>query len=117
MADKFNNYIKFVVSESLQKTDWKNSIVINAGIIEEIKRLKEKQGKDILVLGSYKLAQLLEKENLVDEYKIYIYPLTLGKGKRLFEEGSPAQNFKLIRSRTFSCGAIAAVGIYSSRDA
>lgn len=109
MADRFNNYIKFVVSGSLKKTDWKNSIIISENISDEIKKLKQKPGKDILILGSYKLSQLLDKEQLVDEYKLYIYPLTLGKGKRLFEEGSTGQNFKLLSSRTFTSGAIAMV--------
>jgi dihydrofolate reductase len=109
MADSFNNNVKYVVSDSLQKTEWNNSIIIKGNIIEEIKRLKEKPGKNIIVLGSYKLAQLLDKEKLVDEYRLTIYPLTLGKGKRLFEEGSAEHSFKLIDARTFTSGAIRAV--------
>ena len=109
MADNFNNYTKYVVSESLQTTNWNNSIIIKDDIAEEVKRIKEKPGKNIILLGSYKLAQFLNEKNLVDEFKLLIYPLTLGRGKRLFEEGSTGQNLKLIKARTFTCGAIAAV--------
>jgi len=93
----------------LQTTKWNNSIIIKDDIAEEVKRIKEKPGKNIILLGSYKLAQFLNEKNLVDEFKLLIYPLTLGRGKRLFEEGSTGQNLKLIEARTFTCGAIAAV--------
>jgi dihydrofolate reductase len=109
MADKFNNHPKHVVSATLQKAEWNNSAIINGNVVEEIKKIKEQSGKNILVLGSYELVQTLMRENLVDEYKLYIYPLTLGTGKRLFEEGTIRQTLKLINTQVFSNGAIALV--------
>lgn len=103
MADWFNSVCKNVVSTTLRKTEWNNSSIIHSS--EEIKKNKSQKGKDILVLGSYQLVQELIKENLVDEFKLYIYPLTLGKGKRLFEAG---QKLKLISALVFSSGVIRA---------
>ena len=107
MADMFNSFPKHVVSTSLQKAEWNNSAIINANVSTEIKTMKDKQGKNILVFGSYKLLQTLMTENLIDEYKIYVYPLTLGTGKRLFEEGAAGQNFKLIASKSFATEVLA----------
>lgn len=107
MADYFNTLSKYVVSSSLQKAEWNNSLVINTDAAKEIKKLKESHGKDILVLGSYKLLQTLSNNHFVDEYKLYIYPLTLGSGKRMFEEGASAQKLKLISSKSFATGVIA----------
>lgn len=112
MADKFNNLPKHVVSTTLQKAEWNNSAIINANVSEEIKKIKESRiagGKNILVWGSHTLVQTLMRDNLVDEYKLYVYPLTLGTGKRLFEEGTVGQTLKLINARIFSTGAIAMV--------
>lgn len=112
MADRFNNLPKHVVSTTLQKAEWNNSAIINANAGEEIKKLKKSRlagGKNILVWGSHKLVQTLMRDNLVDEYKLYIYPLTLGTGKRFFEEGTAGQTLKLINTRIFSTGAIAMV--------
>jgi len=112
MADMFNNLPKHVVSTTLQKAEWNNSVIINGNVIGEIKKIKGSRNsgrKNILVLGSYELAQTLIRENLVDEYKLYIYPLTLGTGKRLFDEGAIGQTLKLINTQVFSSGAVALV--------
>lgn len=109
IADKFNNLPKHVVSTTLQKAEWNNSAIINANVSEEIKKIKEQSEKNILVWGSHKLVQTLMRDNLVDEYKLYVYPLTLGTGKRLFGEGTVGQTLKLINTRIFSTGAIAMV--------
>ncbi len=107
MADYFNQLPKLVVSASLQKPEWNNTTVISTNGVEEITKLKQQPGKNILVLGSYKLAQTLLSENLIDEYKLYLYPLTLGKGKRLFEQGSAQQTLKLIAAKQFASGVLA----------
>lgn len=109
MADKFNNLPKHVVSTTLQIAEWNNSAIINANVSEEIKKIKAQSGKNILVWGSHKLVQTLMRDNLVDEYKLYVYPLILGTGKRLFEEGTAGQTLQLINARIFSAGAIAMV--------
>lgn len=109
MADKFNNLPKYVVSTTLQKAEWNNSAIINVNVIEEIKKLKDQSGKNILVWGSNALVQTLMRDKLVDEYKLYVYPLTLGTGKHLFEKGNTAQTLKLINTRIFPTGVIALI--------
>jgi len=106
MADYFNNLPKLVVSSSLQTPAWNNTTVIKGSTMVEIRKLKERPGKNILVFGSYQLVQTLRKENLVDEYKLYVYPLVLGKGKRLFEQGE--QTLRLITAKQFASGVISA---------
>jgi dihydrofolate reductase len=108
MADNFNNLPKLVISTTLQKPEWNNTTIINVTAIGEIKKLKKQSGKSILVFGSYKLVQALLSENLIDEYKLYLYPLTLGNGKRLFEQGAAGQTLKLIVAKQFASGVIAA---------
>jgi dihydrofolate reductase len=108
MADYFNNLPKIVISASLQKSEWSNTKIVNAASHAKIQKLKEQAGKNILVVGSYKLVQTLMLENLIDEYKLYLYPLTLGNGKRLFEQGALAQTLKLIIATQFASGVIAA---------
>lgn len=104
MADYFNTLPKLVVSSTLQKPEWNNTTIIRASDIEEIKK---QSGKNILVFGSYKLAQTLMRENLIDEYKLYVYPLTLGSGKRLFERGTAEQTLKLITAKQLASGVVA----------
>ena len=107
MADKFNQLTKYVVSTSLQKADWNNSVVVKENAVKAIEVLKMQQGKNIILFGSYRLLQTLMQEHLVDEYKVYVYPLTLGTGRRLFEHGAPAQTFKLMSAKSFASGVIA----------
>ncbi len=83
-ADKMNNMTKYVVSGTLEHATWKNTHVINKDIVGEISRLKATPGGDILVAGSAKLVNLLLQHNLVDEIRLMVYPVILGKGKRLF---------------------------------
>lgn len=84
MADCLNMLPKLLISSSPDTPTWNNTTILRANAMDEIKKLKEQPGKNIIALGSYKLVQTLITEGMVDEYKLYIYPLTLGKGKRLF---------------------------------
>ncbi len=104
MAEYFNNIPKLVVSSTLQKPEWHNTTIIRVTDIEEIKK---QSGKNILVFGSYELVQTLMRENLIDEYKLYVYPLTLGNGRRLFEQGTAEQTLKLIAAKQFASGVVA----------
>ncbi len=108
MADLFNNLPKLVISTTLKKAEWNNTTIKSGYTIEEIMKLKEQPGQNIHLIGSYKLVQNLMSENLIDEYKLYLYPLTLGKGKRLFEQEAAEQNLKLIVAKQFASGVIAA---------
>ena len=83
-ADKMNSMPKYVVSTTLGKPAWNNSTLIKENAAEEIKKLKDSEGGDILVAGSGELIQMLIEHDLIDEYRLLVYPLVLGKGKKLF---------------------------------
>jgi dihydrofolate reductase len=108
-ADYFNNVRKYVVSETLEEPlEWNNSTLIKDNIVEQITNLKRQEGKDIAVHGSATLVQTLMRHDLVDGYRLLVYPVVLGKGKRLFGEEIPA-TLNLLRSRSFSSGVVALV--------
>jgi len=106
-----NEGAKYVFSKSMKKSDpivtgWKNSVVIKK--VADIKKLKNSEGPDIQVWGSSRLVQLLLKNDLVDELRLKIHPLTLGKGKKLFDNGTIATAFTLIESIVTPSGVIIA---------
>jgi dihydrofolate reductase len=108
-ADYFNSVRKYVVSKSLEESlEWNNSTLIKNDIAEEITTLKQQDGKDITVHGSATLVQTLMQNDLVDRYRLLVYPVIVGKGKRLFHEGIPA-SLKLLESRSFTSGVAALV--------
>src|SRR3954451_20004600 len=94
-ADKFNNMQKYVVSTTLEDPEWNNSTVIKDNVAEEVSKLKEQPGGDILVNGSVQLIQTLIDHGLVDEYRLMVFPVIIGAGKRLFGETSEALPLKL----------------------
>ncbi len=97
---------KYVLSNKRKKSDWKNTVFLKS--VSDIKKLKKTKGSDIQVWGSGKLVQLLFKNDLVDELSLKIYPLTLGKGKSLFDNGPIPAAFKLVESSVTSTGVIIA---------
>lgn len=101
-----NEATKYVVSKTLQSSDWENSIFINDNVAEELKKLKEQNGPDLKVWGSGNLVQTLLKNDLVDELKLKIFPVTLGQGKRLFESGTIPAAFELTESKISPSGVI-----------
>jgi dihydrofolate reductase len=107
MADHLNNVAKVVMSTTLQTPEWNNSTVIQTDAVDAIEQLKRQPGKNIIVLGSHRLVQTLMQQNAIDEYKLYLHPLTLGKGKRLFEHGMVEQSLKLVTARAMASGVIA----------
>jgi dihydrofolate reductase len=108
-ADYFNSVRKYVVSKTLEEPlEWSNSTLINDNVVEEITNLKQLDGKDITVHGSAALVQTLMQHDLVDRYRLLVYPVIVGKGKRLFEEGIPA-TLKLLESQSFSSGVVALI--------
>lgn len=101
-----NESTKYVVSNTLTKCDWENSILIKGDVVEEIKKLKIENGPDLQVYGSGNFIQTLLKNDLVDELWLKIFPVTLGSGKRLFAEGTIPAAFKLIDSKVSPSGVI-----------
>jgi dihydrofolate reductase len=107
-ADNLNNAKKYVVSRTLDKVDWDNSTLIKGDVVKEITRLKGFDGPELQVHGSSNLIQTLLKHNLIDELHMWIFPVAIGNGKRLFGEGTNPSGFKLLDSKTSSTGVIIA---------
>ena len=101
-----NDGTKYVMSKTMKKSDWKNSVFLKS--LADIKKLKNSEGSDIQVWGSGKLIQLLLKNDLVDELWLKIHPLTLGKGKKLFDNGTIPAAFTLTESTVTPSGVIIA---------
>jgi dihydrofolate reductase len=97
---------KYVVSSTLTKPLWDNTVVIKDNVVEELRRLKRQDGPALHVYGSSRLLQTLFKADLVDELWLKMFPITLGAGKRLFGEGNIPAAFKLTRSETTPSGVI-----------
>jgi dihydrofolate reductase len=101
-----NDVKKYVASSTIKKHEWKNSIFLKDNIVEELKKLKSQKGPDLQVHGSGNFIQTLLKNDLVDELWLKIFPITLGKGKRLFAEGTIPKSFKLIDTKVTPSGVI-----------
>jgi len=108
IAGKFNSAKKHVASTTLEKLDWNNSTLIKGNVVQEIQKLKRQNGPELQVYGSSNLIQTLLKHDLIDEFRLAIYPITLGMGKRLFGEGTIPAGLKLIDSKTSPTGVIVA---------
>jgi dihydrofolate reductase len=104
-ADRLNSLPKYVVSTTLERAEWYNSHLIRANVAEEVSRLRQQPGQDILVHGSPTLVQTLMQDDLVDEYRLLVFPVVLGSGKQLFKDGSKT-SLNLIESRAFSSGVV-----------
>ncbi len=105
-TDPLNNTRKYVVSTTLQDVEWQNSVLIKGDVAEEVAKLKQQPGKNIAVLGSGELVQTLIKNDLVDEYFLTVYPIVLGRGKRLFRAGDEVARLRLVESETTSTGGV-----------
>lgn len=101
-----NNITKYVASKTLQKTEWQNSILLEADTAEAVTKLKKESGGDIYMFGSGDLCQTLMRHHLIDEYFLKIYPITLGMGKRLFHSDGPKQDLKLLKSTVSKKGVV-----------
>ncbi|MBA3532023.1 MAG: dihydrofolate reductase [Ardenticatenales bacterium] len=104
-ADRMNSLPKVVASRTLETMEW-NASRIKGSIAEEVKRLKQQPGQNILLYGSGEFVQTLLDLDLVDEYRLLVYPVVLGKGKRLFKEGCHTA-LELAESKPFSSGVVA----------
>ena len=105
-ADKMNAMPKHVVSSTLRDPEWHNSEVLKGDVPQGVARLKEKEGGPILVVGSRTLVHTLMEHHLVDEYRIMIFPVVLGAGRRLFSETRDKTVLRLADTRAFSSGVV-----------
>lgn len=103
-----NKATKYVVSNTLKTHEWNKSIFISGDVVNEIKKLKQQDGPELQVHGSANLIQTLLAHDLVDEFWLKIFPVTLGPGKRLFDKGTIPASFELIESQSSPSGVIIA---------
>lgn len=108
IAGLFNQITKYVASRTKPKFSWQNSQWLGEDTVATLKKLKSEDGPDLLVQGSSELNQALWKNNLVDEFSLLIFPVVLGKGKRLFGDGVVPSGLKLVKSQTYPTGVIVA---------
>ena len=108
IADPFNKAKKYVVSNHQPKLTWEKSILVDGDVVAKLKELKQQDGPMLQVHGSAKLLQTLLKNDLVDELRLRIFPITLASGKRLFAEGTIPAAFELIDSKVIPSGVILA---------
>ncbi len=103
-ADKFNTMPKYVVSSTLEDPEWNNSSVLKGDVAEAVSKLKQGQDGDIVVHGSPQLVQTLLAHDLVDEFRLMVYPVVLGTGKRLFGDTSDKKRLRLADSKMVGDG-------------
>jgi len=108
IAGPFNKVTKYVASRSRPKLAWQNSQWLGDDAVASLKKLKTEDGPDLLVQGSGDLLQTLWQNALVDEFSVLIFPVVLGKGKRLFGSGTTPGGLRLVKSRAFPTGVIVA---------
>lgn len=106
VASRLNKLPKYVASKTLQSVEWNNSTLLKGRVPEEVARLKRQPGKELQVHGSGNLVQTLMAHDLVDEYRLWFYPVVLGNGRRLFGEGSAPTALKLIDTKMTSTGVV-----------
>jgi dihydrofolate reductase len=114
-AKRFNAMPKHVVSTTLSDPEWNNSSVISGDVPEEIRKLKDRYDGDILVSGSVTLVKTLIENDLVDQWNLMFFPTLLGSGKRLFPEGVPRRNLKVVDEKTVGPDGVR-TGIYERID-
>lgn len=104
IADHMNGTPKLVVSTSLEQVDWQNSTLITGNVVEELTRRKQQPGKNINITGSGTLVRSLLRDGLLDELRLLVHPIVVGRGKRLFPQGVEQQPLKLAESTIFPTG-------------
>lgn len=106
IATAFNKATKYVVTRSVGPLDWVNSRHIGGDVVDQILRLKTSDGPELRIWGSGELLQTLIAAGLIDEHRIWVFPLVLGEGKRLFENGVPPRAFSLVATRSTPKGVL-----------
>jgi len=106
VAEKMNTMPKIVFSRTLKTVEWNNTRLVKGDTVKEISELKQQPGKDLLIFGSADLASTLTNLGLIDEYRIMVNPVVLGKGKPLFKDIKGKLNLRLLRTRNFSNGNV-----------
>ena len=108
VADIFNDAVKHVASTTLEAVEWSNSKLIEGDLGTAIRRLKEEGGPELQVHGSAGLIQSLLAEDLIDDYRVWTFPVVIGSGKRLFGDGAVPAGLELVDSKVSSTGVVLA---------
>jgi dihydrofolate reductase len=107
-ADTFNNATKYVASRGRPTLEWANSVLVEGDAADGIAALKEQDGPELQVHGSGNLIQTLMRHNLVDEYRLWTFPVVVGSGKRLFSDGAVPSGLTLVNSTVSTTGVVIA---------
>ncbi len=105
-GDKMNTMPKYIVSTTLETAEWSNSSVLKGDPMAAVSRLKKELAGDILVVGSRTLVNALKRHDLIDEYRLMIFPVVLGSGMRLFDEAVDPTTLRLVDTRALGNGAV-----------
>lgn len=105
-ADRMNGIRKYVVSRTMKTAEWNNTVILRGDPAEEAARLKERHQGDVLIFGSADLVNALLPHRLIDEFRLMIFPVVLGSGKRLFRERSDLSHLRLVGARAFTSGVV-----------
>ena len=105
-ANMMNSYSKIVFSKTIHSTTWNNTKLMHGNLLYELKKMKQEQGKNIIVYGSSLLVDSLVKYELVDEYQLWLHPVVLGKGKRLFKKFNQPLNLHIVKTEQFNSGVL-----------
>ena len=108
VASPLNALPKYVASRTLEAATWQNTTLLEGDVAEEVAKLKEQPGRELQVHGSGDLLQTLMAHDLVDEHRLFVYPVVVGSGRRLFREGAPPRSLKLVETTTTSTGVVVA---------
>src|SRR2546427_6939208 len=105
-GETMNTMPKYVVSSTLDKAEWTGSKLIKGNVTEEVRKLKQQPGRDLLLAGSGQLFNALVKENLIDVYRFMIHPVILGRGMRLFDDDAARRPLDLTETKRFKSGIV-----------
>ena len=106
ITDHLNQVPKYVVSTTLQEPGWANTTVIRGNVVDEVRALKDAPGGDLGVTGSITLVHHLIAAQLVDEYRLFVNPVVIGRGRRLFPDGADHRNLRLVETTPFRSGVV-----------
>ena len=106
VSDYLNQVTKYVFSRSLGDPGWEHTVVLRGELPDQIRALKSRPGDDIVATGSITLVHALIAAGLVDEYRLFVYPVVLGRGERLFPDGTGVPRLELVETRPFRSGIV-----------
>jgi dihydrofolate reductase len=105
-ADRLNRLPKYVVSSTLEHARWSNATVLKGDVVDEVSKLKQELGGELVVYASYQLGRTLIEHDLVDELRLFVFPVVLGAGERLFGETTDSKRLRLVDAKTVGDGLV-----------